>query len=158
MPYCSSVSKMAGFDDHTAEIDSDDVTDEEVILSVHLVRPCAECGSDADEAVLDFNLPIEHQCPDEEWDEKSGEPKPEYEETLDDRTYDLGNVEAEPDENVERTDRHGKPITNPRYMKRLLGAQVSANVTCSRCGEEIELTDSEYIPASSFDGGSQTGH
>jgi hypothetical protein len=88
-------------------------------LAGELVLPCAECGTDlasasleAEENILDlFNLK-----PDEELGE-----------TAEDEIADSSLRGAD---RTAGTDRHGRPIKNPRYAKRYYG--VEATVTISR--------------------------
>jgi hypothetical protein len=79
-------------------------------------------------------------------------PTRDYDEALDDRTYSVdGSVEAEPVDEYARTDRRGKPIKNPRYQKHMLGAAVSASITCSRCGDTFDVSETQTEPASAFE-------
>ena len=59
-------------------------------------------------------------------------------------------VSYTPSEDVERTDRHGKPITNPRYQTTLYGVEATGTVTCQGCGAVADIECSEYEAASSF--------
>jgi hypothetical protein len=148
--YCSSDGKFASFDEMTVEVEDSDVTDDTFTMTVRAVRPCASCGNEQAEYTFDFDQTIEHSCPDERGEE--GAHAEDFEEDLEDRTFELrGEPDVEVVDDYQTTDRHGKPIKSVRYQRHLLGVSYTATVTCSRCEDEIELTDSETVPASSFD-------
>ncbi len=58
---------------------------------------------------------------------------------------------VEPTTDVQTTDRRGKRITNPRYMKTLYGVEATVTVTCGQCGGTGEATLSASEAASAFD-------
>lgn len=152
MAYCSSEQKFAAFDEPTVEIENEEVTDGELQVSVRVVRPCAGCGQDQAETTLEFNTTFSHECPNERGDTKEDGTEFVFSESLDDRTYEIdGSVEAEPVDEYQQKDRKGKPITNSRYMRHLLGAQITATVKCSRCKETFEVTDQMTEAASGYE-------
>lgn len=114
-----------------------------VMADVRIVAACADCGTELKEA----NLQIEEDLSDTlagHLDGDEGEHSLEIEEE---------GVESIDD--YKTTDRHGKPIKNPRYQTHLYGARVDFKVTCScqaegadplHCGQ-IEDT----VEASSMD-------
>jgi len=142
MPYCSSEQRLQGFDDLEAEITTEDLSDTSLSFEVHLNRPCASCGTEAGYYDLELSLDFEHECNEDNVDEDAKE---------DEATFELESSEVEPVDDVQTTDRHGKRITNPRYQRRLLGAQVTATIHCERCGETWDETLQDTVAASSFE-------
>lgn len=161
---CSSVGLLAGYDDTSVEIQNEDVDDTNLHVEVRVVRPCSGCGQDQAETTLDFEIELEHECPDERGDllatsdggTKDGSHRPytehDFEQDLTERAYSAnGTVEAEVYDDYESTDRNGKPIKSFRYRRHKLGATVSATVTCSRCDETLDVSQTEWNYASGFD-------
>ena len=131
MPYCSSEQKLAGYDEHTTEIESEDVSTDTVDLTVLIERPCSGCSSTAATGYVEISIPIEHEC--------QAEP-PEGEDDTDPE-YELeGSFDAEP------TDRSDPGRCGRRY----LGASVSGQVRCLVCDEVIDVTGEGEDMASSF--------
>jgi len=184
MPYCSSDSKLAGYDELEAEITDESVDGSTLNFTIHLNRPCASCGTEAAEADLELSIEIEHEC-------EAPDPLDEANWTRDDikwkidvpanvklydtrdealtdaegetdllvavwdedqePEYELQDSDCDPTDDMQRIDRHGKPIKNFRYAKRLLGASVSAHVHCERCDTDFDAEGSDNMPASSFE-------
>lgn len=143
--------KFAALGELTTEVESEDISGDELQVTVRCVRPCEGCGQDQATTSLEFTLTIDHSCPDEEGEDFTDETELNGE-TIADRTYSVdGSVEAEPLDEYQRTDRHGKPILRSRYQRHMLGAAVTATVTCSRCGQTIDVTDRETVQASGFE-------
>ena len=106
---------------------------------VRVMIPCGECGQDLKDTTLNLDMETEHVC------DKLPKEEPEGGINIE------GSLEAEPIDDFKTTDRHGKPIKNPRYQAHLYGASVTATVTCPYCQEEIEFTESDEVESSSMD-------
>lgn len=128
MAYCSSTGKFASLDEPEVEIDSEDVSESGVTFEVRVTRPCAECGDDSATYETTLEHAFEHECKSEAEDDD----EPEFEIVTSEGT-------------CEETSSGG------RYAKRLFSVRVDATISCSRCGEEIEISVEETgIAASSF--------
>lgn len=183
MPYCSSVSKLAGYDETEVEIQSEDLDGTTISYQIHLNRPCAECGTEAAEADLELSVEIEHECEDPDtsdednferdgvvWlvsgktdhyttraealvaaDDKEDLLIAQWDDDIEPEFELDSEADVEATDDTQNKDRHGKPIKNVRYMRRLLGAQVTAHVRCTRCDEVFDMEGSDNMPASSFE-------
>lgn len=60
-------------------------------------------------------------------------------------------VGAESTTNILSTDRRGKPIKNPRYMKTLYGIEFSGKATCSNCNCSVDIDLAVEEAASNFE-------
>ena len=140
MPRCPSCAKFVGLET-SAEMNGEVEVEEngDVKAEVRLVRMCADCGSEElKEATLSLEstFQTDEDCTHEdghawELEEDPGDP--------------------EPTENVQTTDRRGKPIKNPRYMKTLIGATLTVSGKCQHCAATTEISLADEIPASAFD-------
>lgn len=128
---CPDCNKFVSFDSETDPEISDEAVAEDgtVTANVRIVNNCSECGTELKEATLELDLPADKEliahiakCPDAK--------KP------DGLTVD--EISGSRTDRIQRTDRHGKPIRNPRYMRRYYGADITASVACA-CGETIQL-------------------
>jgi hypothetical protein len=177
---CSSENKFASFDTTELEIQSDDLNGSTIDYEIHLNRPCALCGQEAASADLQLSVDIDHTCeaPDPadsanwlredilwgvpghgtfedrddalqaakdditvitaEWDDSEPE-------------FDLNDSDVEEVDTMQSKDRHGKPITNYRYAKHLIGAHVTAHLSCQRCGEDFDAEGEDTLAASEFE-------
>ncbi len=68
----------------------------------------------------------------------------------DDDAVDVGFEVSETDR-YETKDRHGKPITNPRYRRHYYGVEITATATCSSCHAEATVTETLEEQASAFE-------
>lgn len=144
---CPDCNKFVPYDTEAEpEVNSEEVQHEikdgvgsaEVQIEVRRVLPCEECGTELKDSTFNVEHSIEDACACVDLD--SGEPE-EY--TLD--------IEVSPTVNVKNTDRHGKPIKNPRYMKTMYGVEIHATVTCQGCNKTWEFNHDDELEASSFD-------
>lgn len=141
MAYCSSTQRLAGFDEMEAEVQSEEVTDDEARFEVRLVRPCAGCSNEQATYDMELFVSLDHECP------EGGL----FGQAENERTFELVSTDVEPTDEYQTKDRHGKPIKRARYQRHLLGAHVTANVLCNRCGEEFEVNVEDRVGASEFD-------
>ena len=179
MPYCSSEQKLQGFDEPEVEIQDEDCQGGEYTATVHINRPCASCGTEAGYYDLDVSEVFEHECPvqdgapeghrfamcpehldlNKEGQGATGcEACDQYVICLnddcncaEDPEFELESSDVNPVDDYQRTDRHGKPIKNPRYQRHLIGAEVTATIACQRCGESFDVVATDSVPASSFE-------
>lgn len=100
------------------------------------VLNCEQCGTELKRGTIDFEVYVdfthEGDC------------------SEDDQEYTV-DVTAEPTTDTNTTDRHGKPITNQRYMATLYGIQLSGTVRCDACGVEADVDYTESLAASAMD-------
>lgn len=131
MARCTSCNKFVSIEQQEPEVTYDQaVSDDYVFGQVRMVLSCAECGEELADAEQDFELAIDHECE-----------NPEYE---------ILDVTAGATDRYATHDRHGKPIKRARYQKHFYGADITATVKCVGCGEEFEVADSVEEQASAF--------
>jgi hypothetical protein len=125
------------------------VDDEGVVTgTVRIVRTCVDCGQELKEATLDFEIDVSGELRDHrdaQGDDVCPSVKDGHEPSIE-----LSSCDASAYEDVQKTDRKGKTITNPRYQKTLFGAEVVAVVACS-CGQTFEGADTVTVAASAMD-------
>jgi len=179
---CSSDNKFASYDETELDVQSEDLTGNEINYQIHLNRPCSSCGQEAASADLELTLSIDHECgevdpTDEQYwsnddivwtvvgDEANYKTRDEALEAAKGNSYAVGalwNPDEEPEfdlsssdveevDTMQNKDRHGKPITKSRYMKHLIGAHVTAHLSCQRCGEEFDVDGEDTLGASEFE-------
>lgn len=182
MPYCSSDSKLAGYDDMEAEITDESLDGTTLSFTIHLNRPCASCSTEAATANLELSFEIEHECEQPDADDEDNWNRrdvvwrvknldgtyPSRAEAIADTganpedliadwddssepEYELQSSDVETTDDMQTRDRFGNPIKSSRYMKRLLGASVTAHVHCERCEEDFDVDGNDNMPASSFE-------
>jgi hypothetical protein len=128
------VSQEPGDPDTSIEIIGGDTVRIECRLPIN----CSECCDELKEG----NFEMEVDIPTEIVEAHCGEG----------HELDAEEESTEAIDEMETTDRKGKPIKSFRYMKHLYGVDCSFNVTCS-CQEEPVFSSSadEKMPSSSFD-------
>lgn len=114
---CPDCGKFVAFGDlATDEIEvAIDEDSGAVSITGRLVLPCGECGTELKALDVDETHEAAESFPDapDGWE----------------LSYELdGDPEIEPEDRVQTTDRHGKPIKSARYMKTYRGARVSGSV------------------------------
>lgn len=137
---CPDCTKFVSLDQGDPEVNSIEIDDSgHITANVRAVLNCSECSTEMKD--YDFTTELD---PDEivehvQMHQDAGE---EFELSIEE-----GSSEAE--DRYENKDRHGKPITNPRYQRHYLGYSLDVKVTCS-CGEEFDVTITDEEMASSF--------
>lgn len=135
---CPDCNKMVSYDTEVEPEEQDEPTvteDGHLTASYRRVLTCADCGTELKESLFEFDLdlvfdpPLSAEC-EHEWEV---------------------DVSASPTEDVQRIDRRGKPITNPRYQARLYGVELSGSVKCTACNGSAEVSVSDTVQASSMD-------
>jgi hypothetical protein len=121
----------------------------QVTVDVRLVRTCANCSTEMKEYNETVEIVGDHDCT---YDEDSLPPDV----SKDDDRYELLGVDAEGTSETQRTTTNRKtgkvtPIKNPRYMKTYYGANVTANVQCLWCKQDMSETQGFKAQASAFD-------
>lgn len=128
---CPSCNKFATqtIDQDEPEVDLSVDEAGNVTGTVRIVVHSECCGDELKEA--NFDVDVQYDGDEHILAEHTGEGH--------DLEVEVTNIEATDD--YQRTDRRGKPIRNPRYMKHLYGYTLSAKVTCScKEGEDaVEL-------------------
>jgi hypothetical protein len=137
---CPDCNKFVSYDDQTEpEVELEVDEDGNVSGTAHIILTCADCGTELKTA--DFDVEASLEIP----EGHKGEGH--------ELEIELDGAELTVDRQT--TDRHGKPIKNPRYMKTLYGYSAEFTVRCS-C-QETDADDlatgsaSENISASSMD-------
>lgn len=158
---CPDCNKFVSFDTDTEPELSLSVDDEGVVSgTARIVNTCAECSQELKEATLDVEIDLSAEVTAHR-DEKRAERladarKEDPAATIDDSDNDghdgleIDEESAERTDRVQRTDRHGKPITKSRYMKTFYGADVNVTVKFA-CGETFDGTDSPEVQAGGMD-------
>jgi len=147
MPYCSSVSKLAGYEDAEVEETSSDINGNSVSIEFHINRNCVECGYEAStydgsgDADFDHTCPVDHECDDD------------FDHDVDEVGFTLNSVDLEVGDQMRTTDRHGKPIKSYRYQRREYHVIGCASIDCDHCGEtfDADLGTLDTVAASSFE-------
>ena len=125
---CPDCEKMVSYEDPpTVEALDTQVEGNLVVVQVRIVLNCAECGSELKELVADLEVEIEHECPKAEDDKE-----PEFELT----------------NSQEWT---GEGFFVREKGKTFYGADVSADVSCSLCEEDINVATQVKETGGNFD-------
>ena len=146
---CSDCNKFVSFDtEQEPEIDISVDDDGVVNGTVRIVNTCAECGTELKEGTFDLEVDLSGAIADHREEHRQKSDK-------DGAVAGHTSLEVEDDggsrfEDSVTTDRRGKKITNPRYMKHLYGAEVEIKVTCE-CGEVFTDTWRDSLAGSSMD-------
>lgn len=138
-PDCGIFVSYGG--DYEPEIEDEEINENELRGEVRVVLDCADCGLELKELLMEYEAEIEHDCSaasdeDEEPDEDQFE------------------IQATATQFIERrqtTDRHGKPIRNPRYQRTYYGAEINTVIKCTKCGEEFDMDIQVEDMASAFE-------
>jgi len=100
---------------------------------------CADCGTTLKSAEISFQHDIDHTC--------AKPPVPEGEEQ-----FELeDDLEPTGTDRFQTTDRHGKPIRNPRYQRHYYGFEGDVKVKCNGCEEVIDVHLEGEEQASGFE-------
>jgi hypothetical protein len=144
MSQCPSCNKFASLETEEPEVQSIEVDqDGRVTGSIRVFRTSSCCGDEMKEYVFDINAdPTDEIDTHLEMHEQTGT---EYELSVEE-----GSVEST--ERSQTTDRKGNKITNPRYMKTLIGFIATLDVSCS-CDQAFTATVevSDEVAASDFE-------
>jgi len=140
---CPDCNKFVSFDEPQCELQSVDVSGEEVTAQVSIRLNCAECGNTLKDAEVEALATIVHTCeadgkPDEGW--KEGDEQFEVE----------NDGEPEGCDRYQDKDRHGKPIKSSRYMKHFYGFTLETGLHCCKCGENFGINLEGEEQAGSF--------
>lgn len=123
---CPDCNKFVSQELQDPEVNNIEINEDgNVTAEVRICAACADCGTELKEATLD----LEKDFGDELKEHLGGSPSHEL-------SIEEDGVSSIDD--YKRTDRHGKPIKNSRYMTHLYGATVSFKVTCSCQAEGAE--------------------
>lgn len=176
---CPNCSKFVPFDEPEVEVQSAEVQDTNLDLSVRVVLKCADCGEELKDAELSDTIDLHdhHDCKaspttevactecdgsgEVDSDDGTSDEKVECKECSgagtveeDVEVDDEFTMDNEPDasgfDRYEDKDRNGKPIKSARYMKHFYGANLSATCKCGRCGEEFSFETTLEEQASGF--------
>lgn len=111
---CPDCSKFVSLEFEEPEVENDLECDDDgnVTGTLHIVRTCAECGTELKEATIDLEADISGELP-EKPEVKEGETAPDYEITIE--TGDVSSIEE----------------GGGRYQKSYFGGEVTFTVTCS---------------------------
>lgn len=113
--------------------------------TVRIHRDCADCSQELKEFSFDVDHELDHpagDCPSQLPEDDDAYAEPDIE---------LVSVDLSAAERTQTTDRNGKRITNPRYMKSLFGYDGSAQLRCGHCSAEWEEAFSDEVQASGMD-------
>jgi hypothetical protein len=138
---CPNCEKFVSFDDPQVEVEDTDVNGEQLTGIVRVVLTCNECGDELKDYEFDLEADIEHEC---EKMPEGEEPSYEIESEWDGSSTDRFET------TVQRGKNRGKAIRNYRYMRHYYGAELTASVKCSHCGEVIEVEITCEEQASGF--------
>lgn len=135
MARCNDCNRFVSYGDIEAEIESELVDNNAVVAEIRITLTCADCGSALKEAQLEFEQDINHECKGEE---------SEYE------RYEILSSDATGNERRQTTGKGDKPVPY-RYQKQFYGADVSFEVRCNWCGEDIPVAGVVEEQASAFE-------
>src|SRR5262245_36266183 len=128
---CPSCEKFASLEMSDPELVETTVTGDSISMEVRIVRTCADCGDELKEATLNLEIgfdPENEDCP------KGDEESPEH------------NFELMGEPEVTAIEEGGS-----RYAKSYFGAEVSGEIQCTKCEEQIEFSASEKVAASEME-------
>ena len=138
---CPQCNRFVPYD---AEVDPEEqnapsATDSTFTASYRRVLNCEWCGEELKEATIEFDYDFSGDEPTVKGKESKGH-EHEWEISCD----------VDPSTSSQTTDRRGRKITNPRYMKTLYGVCLDVELTCE-CGQKMEFDLEESCSASSMD-------
>ena len=139
---CTSCNKFVPYDAEVEPEEQDAPTAEggTFTASYRRVLNCEECGEELKEATIEFDYDFSGDEP--EVKGKSSEEGHEHEWEV--------SCDVQPTTGSQTTDRRGRKITNPRYMKTLYGVCLDVTLTCE-CGQKMKFDLEESCSASSMD-------
>lgn len=147
---CPSCSKFVPYDTEVEPEEQDtahSVEGDTVVASAtyRRVLTCAECSEELKDNEFEFEgVTVELALDDD----------PEAKHKVAFAECDHEDVEvtfnAEPTTGSQTTDRKGRAITNPRYMKTLYGVDLTVEATCPTCGAHGSATERAEDQASAF--------
>lgn len=140
-PDCGIFVSYGG--DFEPEIDDEGINENELRGEVRVVLDCADCGGELKELSMEYEVEIEHDCP-------AAGTGAENEEDHKDQ-YEIQSTSTQFTDRRQTTDRHGKPIRNPRYQRTYYGAEITTTIKCNKCGEEFDVDTKVEDMASSFE-------
>lgn len=147
---CPDCEKMVSYGEATTEILDESIDGGTFSCSVRIVLPCAECGTELKECILEFEQEIDHECPVEK-----NESQDEQSSAFEDTTYELEIDDPELIEDYRPKTRKLKNGTEKpvpfRYQKHYFGVSISGKAICNRCGAEIEIDVSQDEQSSAFE-------
>lgn len=136
---CPDCNKFASFD---TEVDPEFVSESaegtEVTVEVRRVLSCADCGTELKEYTFELSEDFSGQVEVEE-----GEEECDHEWSID--------VSVSPTVNVVDKDKNGRQIKNARYMKTMYGVEVTCDLECDKCKNEVRVEFNDEAQASSFE-------
>ena len=138
---CPSCNKFVAYDTWVEPEEQDAPAAEggTFTASYRRVLNCEECGEELKEATIEFEYDFSGDEPAVKGKESKGH-EHEWEISCD----------VQPTTSSQTTDRRGRKITNPRYMKTLYGVCLDVELTCE-CGQKMEFDLEESCSASSMD-------
>jgi len=143
---CGQCNKFVSYDEPTLEVQDASINGTTLEVNVTATLPCADCGSELSQCEMHGEAEVEHECAED------AKVKDDWNPEEDDDKFELeGEPELEATERMETKDRRGKPIRNPRYMKKYYGFSADAEVTCKRCGATFTVEVETEEQASSFE-------
>lgn len=138
---CPNCEKFVSYDEPEVEIEEGEISEAgenkfKADAQVRIVLKCAECGEELKEANEDIEIEFEHKCTESDFAVEE---------------LSLNDVSGEGYSRVETSDKRGKKIKNPRYMKTYYGAEVTFDIGCGLCGEDLVGSEKVECQASAFD-------
>lgn len=160
MARCSSCNKFVSYGDPEIELQDVTLNTHEtggcVTVEAEVKLTCSDCSEAVKSATISAEQEFSHECSPEtkaEFEESqkaAGEP-PFNEESGEEFTVDDEQPDCEATDRQQTTDRHGKPIKNPRYRRQYYGFTTTVEVKCNRCGEVISVDLEGEEQASGFE-------
>lgn len=137
---CSQCNKFVSME-LTEEPELSLTVDQEGYVSgdARIERTCAECGTTLKSATFAVEVDLSAEVTEHRDSCTAGK------DALLELTHEEGGAFEEAG-----LDRHGRPISNPRYRKTLFGVEVNVAVQCA-CGEEFRGSYRETMQASAMD-------
>ncbi len=143
---CPDCNKFVSYEDPPeCEVQSCEVVEKSVEMTVRVILKCADCGNELKDAEIEGEAEIEHQCS-----------EPEKFEKMDDDGHEMFTLEGdydaatEPDSRTEQKDRNGRTIKLARYMKTYYGFKADLDVKCNCCEEAFKVEMNGEEQASGF--------
>lgn len=152
---CPSCNKFVSYDEPQCEVNSVELGDDHIHVSVTVQLNCADCGDTLKDAEIESEAQVEHTCKPEAERKPEWQPDPDYK-PAEGSANDEEQFEIESDRDPEGTsrlqtkDRNGKDIKSRRYMKSFYGFTIEPELKCRKCGESFSVTLAGEEQASGF--------
>jgi len=129
---CSSCNLFCSLDEPEFEASEPEYDGDEVSVEIEATFNSQCCGDTAGSATYTATGNPDFDHKEECVSGKAG-----------DAEYTVEAADPQATDRYQTTDRHGKPIKNPRYQRHFYGVEVDVTVTCDECAASETVTASD---------------